>query len=595
MELQKPKSAHKQITVKSPKLKKLILETMRTISDIVGSTLGPGGQPVIIEKQDMNMPPTVTKDGVTVFKSLGFKNAEAHAIMEVARDSASRTATEAGDGTTTSTVISEALVRGLYEYCENNPQVSPQKVVRRLEQLFKTIIEPTIKGLATKVTLNNDKDKELLKCVARVSANGDDDLAKAIMECYDITGDGGNVALVEGVGASRYEVEKIDGYPIESGWDNSCLRFFDKFINDPGSGATIMENPVFLLYHGKLTEIQTISGFMRHIGEQWQEDPERYDSSKGEYTDKANIVIVACGYSESFVGNLASNFGLKDTINIFPLLAPLSAQPNGQLMLLHDLSAIASAKIFDPLSNPIERGNLVDVGPGVTSFQCGRTKSVVIGHTDTSLLETRIEEVELMVKSPESVLDEILLKERAAKLSGGIAKLRIWGSSNSEIKEKKDRAEDGVCAVKGALRHGVLPGGAFALLRLGTALDDLNDPIATMLATALNEPVLKLQANSGLTEDEGNDIITELMASTSPDYVYDYQEHKYVSAFTAGILDSVPAVLEAIRSSISTSSQLGTCGGLVVYARDLDMDRKEAIDAANWERDAGINEADLRA
>jgi chaperonin GroEL (HSP60 family) len=106
--------------------------------------------------------------------------------------------------------------------------------------------------------------------------------------------------------------------------------------------------------------------------------------------------------------------------------------------------------------------------------------------------------------------------------------------------------------------------------------------------------VYKLQANSGLTEQEGASIITELLASNDKDYVYDYQEHKFVHAFKSGILDSVPAVLEAIRNSLSVASQLGTCGGICVFARNEELDMKEAIDAANWARDSSVNEADLR-
>ena len=262
MQYQKVKSVSKSLTVKGPELKKLVRRTMKIIADMVGATLGPGGNAVLIERQELNMAPMVTKDGVTVFRNLGFDNATAHVLMEAARDAAVRTANEAGDGTTTATVLAEAIVRYADEFCERNKKVSPQKVVRRLMQVFKTVIEPLIKSITVLPNSTEEAGKKMLWDVAKISANGDTDLADAVMACYDLVGDDGNVTITEISGPSSYEVEAIEGYPIPIGWEDSCAKYGSKFINDPGTQRCVLEDPVFVVYHGRITEIQRVVKLM---------------------------------------------------------------------------------------------------------------------------------------------------------------------------------------------------------------------------------------------------------------------------------------------------------------------------------------------
>lgn len=600
MEYLKTKTPAKQVTIKSQKLDDIILNTMKTISSIVGGTLGPGGQPVLIERQEYAIGPMVTKDGVTVFKSLGFTDPTAHCIMEGARDAAVRTANEAGDGTTSATILSESIVSSMKNFCKQNPLVSPQKIVRELELLFKTVIEPKVKSWSRTVTLGKPEDSKVIMSVAKISANGDKDLAEAVMRCYDITGDAGNVSITEATGPSKYEVEKIDGYQIEQGYEDTLLKFQDKFVN-PATGAIVLDNPKFVLYNGKLTDHNSLDNILFALGQAFEEEviakginPNDFDTLENTSFENRNVVIVANGFSEMVIGQLGINYSNPGTINAVPLLAPLTPQSNGQQQLLLDLAAIASATVLDPLTKPIDRATLYDLGPGVKQFQCGRTKSVVLGYADTDLLEERIEEVQKLLESPLSDLDMNLLRIRLGKLSGGIAKLRIWGSSNGEVKEKKDRAEDAVCAVKGAIRAGVLPGGGHTLARLVSELskEEYKKYISVgILTKALLEPCYRLCFNSGLNHEEADILVNQLINSEK---VYDFQEHNWVDPFEAGILDSTPAVLEAIRSSLSIATLLGTLGGTIVQTRNYDFEKEQSASAADWERNANVNIADDR-
>lgn len=613
MQYQKVKSVSKAMRTKGPKLTQIVLETMKTVSDMVGATLGPGGMPVLIERQEFNLPALVTKDGVTVFRNLGFDDSTAQVIMETARDASIRTANEAGDGTTTATVLSEAIVRYAHEYTKKYPKVSPQKIVRKMMQAFKTDIEPDIKNLSQQVDLGTEYGRALLWKVAKISANGDLELADAVLSCFDLVGDDGNVTITEISGPSGFEVERIEGYPVPIGYEDSCVKFKDKFINDPANQRTVLENPVFIVNHGRITEIQTLVDLMERIGDAWQQEGFRH-----------NVVLVATGFSESVLGQLAVNFAEATTINVFPLLAPLSPVPNGQLGLLEDICAVTGSKLFDPLNNPISRAELHELGTFAKTFEASRFRSVIISDTDepaeddesekaqeqraklqniSALIEEQVAKVTAQKKQAASELDTRFFEERIGKLTGGIAKLKVIGASNGELRERRDRAEDAVCAVRGAIKSGCLPGGGWMLLKLAKDLGQKykgDDVFEQVLIPALRTQVSRLLLNCGLTTEEKDEIVRKLDEGLDPavkPMVYDAYEQKFVDPFEGGVLDSTPAVLEAIRTSLSIASQLGTLGGTIAFKRDSALERQEARDTNSFLRDADFpeNPADERA
>jgi chaperonin GroEL len=601
VEYQKVKSVAKQVTPKGPRLSKMVLETMKTISDVVGDTLGPGGRQVMIERFEHGMPPIVTKDGVTVFRSLGFVDPAKHCIMEAARDAAIRTASEAGDGTTTATILAEAIVRYTDFFCTANPRVSPQRAVRRLEQAFKDVIEPTIADLSIKVDSTSEEGQKLLRNVARVSANGDEPLADAVMRCFNLVGDEGNVTITETSGPSSYEVEEIDGFPIGMGYEESCAKFHPKYINDAARQMTVLENPVYVLYHGTLTDVLVAYSILDKVGAMFQ------DLIEGKQTEyrHTSVVFVAIGFSEQVLGTFAAGFQLPNALKIFPLVVPKTALLNSQTQFLEDLSAITGATIFDPINRPLDTGTLEDLGPGTTAFEAGRFRSIILGRASAhgEPWKTRemdqVDIVTTQLENPESDYDRGLLQERLGKLTGGIAKLRVIGASNGELKEKRDRAEDAVCAVRGAIKHGCLPGGGWALMRVVKALNAAypDDPIINgILKQALVEPVHRLLSNCGMTGDETRAVLAPILEAMKNDQVlvYDAMDSKHGDPIEMGILDSTPAVREALRNSISIAALLGTLGGTVVFARDLDLERTEARATQDWIRNANVNEADER-
>jgi chaperonin GroEL len=613
METKKVKSTGKEMMVKGPALASKVLDTMKTVSALVGATLGPGGHSVLLERQEHNIPNFVTKDGVTVFKSIGFQDPVAHAIMESARDASIRTANEAGDGTTTATILAYSIVEEIAAYTKAHPEVSPQKVIRELQTYFRDTIEPQIRKESIPCDSSTEEGRKMLHDVAKLSANGDDQLADAVMEALALVGDRGNVTITEISGPSAYEVERIEGYPINSGYEDSCGRFYNKFINDPGAQRVYMEKPVFVLVHGRIIDIQQIIFIMERIGMAWQTDGYNH-----------NVVLVATGFSESVLGQLAANWMSAETLNVYPIIAPMNAIPNSQYDFLLDLSAVTGAKIYDALNNPLPRTHeellLADLGHGVDAFEATKFRSTVLGQCDEVLILERVDILEKqLAQSAGSILEASYLQERIGRISGGIAKLKVIGSSNGELRERRDRAEDAIMAVRKAIESGCLPGGGWMLVRLAKQINERfstyagfpkawyefwkknkstyrGDVLSEVLAPALLEPFFVLYRNLGWDDDEiADDLLKGMLTGNDERIVYDALNNEWGHADTLGILDSTPAVLEAIRNSLSIATLLGTLGGAIVFPRDETFERAEARENNAFLRDIKSgSEADER-
>jgi chaperonin GroEL len=599
VEYQKAKSASKIVIPRSNELDSEILHTAKIIADIVGGTLGPGGRPVLIERPEFGLAPTVTKDGVTVFKALGFPSAVRQLFLESARDCASRTAQEAGDGTTTSTILFEALTRLTLEFCRSNKAWSPQRVVSLIQRAFAEVLEPAIEKAAIRSDLSTPEGRRRLRAVAEVSANGDSELADAVLSCYEICGDDGNVTIVDATGKRSYLVEKIDGFPISMGYEHSCGRYAPIFVNRTETQQAVLDKPIFLLNFGRISDIQSVAPILVKL----------QDALSAGYLKTPNVVLVATAFGEQVLTSLAQNWSNSTSLNIFPLLTPNdSPVHNAQRQFMDDLAAVTNAVVFDPMTHPIDQALFEEIGnlkqnfdtenwePGnVRQVEIGRYRTTILGFSDEEVLLSRAEIVKAQLEQAASELESVLTKERLAKLTGGIAKLTVRGASNGEVKERRDRAEDAICAVRGAIKDGCLPGGAWMLLKLYHALCQFDEKVyQQILMPALTRPFHVLLDNLGLNEDEQTPIRKSVMESAKNDSsedatVYNALTGKMVKAVDTGLLDSLPAVRDALKNAISISTLLGTCGGIIVQPRDGEIERKEAHNVADFNRMSSVD------
>lgn len=566
---QKPKSAAKVMIPRSERLQNTVEETLAVISSMVGITLGPGGRQILIERPEMNMKPLITKDGVTVIKNLGFHDSVKQLLLESVRDAALRTASEAGDGTTTATILSNAIAREIALVAKNNPKVSPQMIVRQMHSLLPQV-EKKLRGLSTQVAGKNYE--EVLAKVADLSANGDSDLAAAVMEGFNLVGEEGNLTIIEEQGESRYKVTKIEGYPIEIGYEDTCKGLSPLFINDPSGTMVVAKNPIFVLFDGVITDTAQILESFNRLSD-YLRLVKRHDRE---------IVLVAHGFADSVVGDLQINWSHPESeLRIMPLKVPPSITSNGGTAFLFDLQSYVGCPVFNPITKP-----LADLDPAklvgmsrATKLECGRFRSTVEATADEFLLEARIAELKLQKAKPESDYELRELNVRIGKLTSGIAKLTVYGPTAGETREKRDRADDAWCAIRGAVKNGVLPGGGYALVQASASLvasaeRDLvltRKLAATAMGIALLEPVRCLYRNYGFKKEE--DISEQISKLLTAGKTYNILTEQWVEL--SELPDSFPAVMEAIRNSLSIASLLGTLGGVVAFLRDSDADQNE--------------------
>lgn len=563
----KPKSAGKVMVPPSVGLENEVIETLENIALLVGATLGPGGKQVLIERPEMNMKPIVTKDGVTVIKHLGYHSAVKQLILESARDAAIRTASEAGDGTTSATILSSSIARSTADVVKENPKLSPQKIVREMQALVPHLMEK-IKSYSI-----DAQDEEVLLKVATLSANGDTELAKAIIEAFNVVGEEGNITIIEINGPSKYEIQKIHGYTVEKGYEDSCRNFSNGFINDRSGTMVVLNNPLVLLFDGVINDIGQVYDGLQKLST-FVESINRHDSG---------VVLVAHGFSDTVLGDLHVNWQHPKTVlKVVPLLTPENALKQSKTNFLYDLQAYTGSPVFNPIDKPI-----VDLDPELlyknsrtTFFEGGRFRSSIMAQEDVDAVQIRVDELKLQLKKPESAYEVNDLNVRIGKLTSGVARFNIYGVSTGETREKRDRAEDAWMAIRGAIKHGACPGGGSVLVKLGadlTVLADKETKIAKkmamlVLAEALLKPVRVLYSNYGYTKTEVEQQIIELLKRENE--TFDISEQKWVPSIE--LLDSVPAITEAIRNSISIASLLGSLGGIVAFARDSEEDRREA-------------------
>jgi len=566
MTFRKAKSAPKVYISDQKAIKELVISTLSKVSRAVGGTMGPGGKVVLIESDMPGVPDTITKDGVSVFRSLGAANAYEHAIIGAARDCAQKTSETAGDGTTTATVLSHAIVEELYAFCDKNKKYSPQKAVRHIAKATKDLLVPYIRSRVTSIS---EENKHLLHMVAKVSSNGDSDMADAVIKAFDSVGmgEGSHITIRQVNGDPGYNVEAIDGFPLPIGYEESIGKLHTAFINDQAKQRICLKKPLFVLFDGQLNDLGPLYDLFTQLSHFVSTE------RKEEYR---NVVLIAHAFSDRVISDLAYSWAHADTLNIVPLRTHMAQFQNSQTHVLHDISAFTGAKVFG-LKDPIQKVTVEDLGSGMEEIEIYRFRTNIVGEPDETNVEVRSEELTEQLNSAESIAEKTWLQERIGKITNGIARLTIYGGSTGELKEKHDRVEDAVLSCRSALTHGCLPGGAriaidMAIL-LCTELPE-GDPAMEVLSKALMSLPYKLLDNSGYNEEESKAIVNKLIDQS--ELVYDIENESFGNAIELGLLDSTKAVEDSLVNAISIATILGTMGGIVVFPRDDVHEREEA-------------------
>ena len=493
----------------------------------------------------------------------------------------------AGDGTTTTTILSHQLIKNLFEFCEKNPKYSPQKAVRKIKKAVKEILVPYIRERAILITEDN---KELLKKVGKISANGDEEMANKVYECFELIGfgEGSHITIKEMPGPEGYQIERIDGLPIYSGHED-LGKFSSVFINDQANLRTFLQKPLFILFDGMINDLLQITPILNEVGERYANGDENFK----------NVVVVAHGFSDNVMTTLAYNFANPTTINIMPLKTHLRQFVNSQQQFLIDLGAFTGAKVFG-LKDQLSNGSVNDLGSGMETFECYRYRSTVVGNSDPLNIEVRADEIKKMTTNAESKAEKLWFEERLALLTSGIAKFTVFAGSGADLKEKHDRIEDATMAMRSAIKHGALPGGTRMAIDMAIKLAEVlpeGDPARDVLMESLLSLPRTLLDNAGHSSDEIGEVIGKLIRS--PELVYDVENETYGDPMELGLFDATKAVEESLVNAVSIAGVLGTLGGIIVAPRDNEFERQEARADSEFMKnvnnpEANVNEANVR-
>lgn len=534
------KGQSKLVVPMNTELQKKIIASLGLLSRIVGNTMGPSGRPILIERE--GLPCLATKDGVTVAKAVNLSDAIDNTIIESVKEVAERTGRQAGDGTTTSIVLAEAIVRHGSAWLSQNPRVSPQKFLRDMLKDFNNAIKPAIAGASIPV-----ESQETIRHVALMSANGDEIVADAVVEAILTSGDDGAILLEESSGKDTRSTVQL-GFAMNKGLD-FLGSLASVFINNEKDLECVLDRPIVFIFNGTLRDVNTITSIVsQNLGS----------------GDVRPMIFVAHDFSDDVKSLFAINFK-QGTMKMIPVMTPRDGTPMGKDLIMQDLAAYTNGRIFDPTS--AKGAQLKDLGD-CDKFRMSRWQTVFIGEPDQEAVAKRIEDIKAQLEHVAGDIDAEIYRERIARLTGGVTTIYVGGFSDLEVREAKARVEDAVCAVRSALKQGVVPGGATTLLKLSKL------QIHPVLQKALEEPINRLLDNAGL-KDEITSIVEAI--GNSEGKVYNVLIHEMVDPWEDGIIDPAKVIESAISNALSVAGMLVTLGGVIVVPRDTNLETQAAL------------------
>lgn len=514
--------------------RQVILRGINKLADVVKVTLGPKGRNVILEKKFGS--PTITKDGVTVAKEIELRDPWENMGAQMVREVASKTSDIAGDGTTSATVLAQAIFR---EGCKNVAAgANPMDLKRGIEKAVAAAIDE-IKKLSSPV-----KGKAIAQ-VGTVSANNDETIGNIIAQAMEKVGKDG-VITVEEAKSMETSLEVVEGMQFDRGYLSPY------FVTDPERMEVVLENPLILLYEKKISGMKDLLPVLEQVAKMGRP-----------------LLIIAEEVEGEALATLVVN-KLRGTLHAAAVKAP--GFGDRRKAMLEDIAILTGGKVIsEDLGIKLENVRVEDLGS---------VKKVVIDKDNTTLvegagkrsdIEARVKQIRRQIEDTTSDYDREKLQERLAKIVGGVAVIKVGAATETEMKEKKARVEDAMHATKAAVEEGIVAGGGVAYLRAVRAveklkLDDDQQIGANIIRRALEEPVRQIATNAG---QEGSVIVEKL--KNSPDNVgFNVATEKIEDLLEAGIIDPAKVCRIALTNAASISSLLLTTEAIITDIPDED-------------------------
>ncbi len=518
-----------------------ILRGINQLADAVKITLGPKGRNVVIDKKFGS--PTITKDGVTVAKEIELKDSLENMGAQMVREVASKTSDVAGDGTTTATVLAQAIFReGVKTVAAGaNPMALKRgidKAVERATQEIQRLAKP-VKG-------------DAIAQVGTVSANGDSTIGNIIAEAMNKVGKDG-VITVEESKTMDTSLEVVEGMQFDRGYLSPY------FVTDPERMEAVLENPLILIHEKKISSMKDLLPLLEQVAKMGKP-----------------MLIIAEDVEGEALATLVVN-KLRGTLNIGAVKAP--GFGDRRKAMLEDIAILTGGKVIsEDLGIKLENVKLEDLGRAKKITIDKDNTTIVEGNGKQSDIEGRVKTLRAQIEETSSDYDREKLQERLAKLVGGVAVIKVGAATETEMKEKKARVEDAMHATRAAVEEGIVPGGGVALVRAAKVLEkfqinkegegDSDEQIGVnIVRRALEEPLRQIVQNAG---KEGAVVVERVRAEKNDSFGFNAQTEKYEDLVNAGVIDPAKVTRTALQNAASIAGLMLTTEAMVSELPDED-------------------------
>ncbi len=511
-----------------------MLKGVNILSNLVKATLGPRGKNVVIDKKFGS--PTSTKDGVTVAKEVELKDPYENMGAQLVKEVASKTSDVAGDGTTTATVLAQAIYGEGLRYVTAG--ANPTMIKKGIDKAVESVVADLKK-------ISREVSGEMIAQVGAISANNDESIGKIIAEAMDKVGKDGVITVEEAKGMET-ALDIVEGMQFDRGYLSPY------FITDPDRMECVLENALILLHEKKISNLRELLPLLESVARVGKP-----------------LVIIAEEVEGEALATLVVN-KLKGTFMCAAIKAP--GFGDRRKAMLEDIAVLTGGKVItEDIGVKLEK---VDIA------WLGETKKIVIDKDNTTIVEgkgkasdiqARIKQIRTQIDDTTSDYDREKLQERLAKMVGGVALIKVGAATETELKEKKARVEDAMHATKAAVEEGIVPGGGVALLRAQKALEglkvegDLKIGV-DIIKRAIEEPLRQIANNAGL---EGS-VVVEKVREAKQDVGFNALAERYEDMIKAGILDPTKVVRIALQNAASIAGLMLTTAGLITELPEED-------------------------
>ncbi|WP_186276300.1 chaperonin GroEL [Burkholderia gladioli] len=506
-----------------------LIEGVNILADAVKVTLGPKGRNVVLERSFGA--PIVTKDGVSVAKEIELADKLQNIGAQLVKEVASKTSDTAGDGTTTATVLAQAIVREGQKYVAAG--LNPLDLKRGIDKAVVAAIEEL-----KKISKPTTTSKEIAQ-VATISANGEESIGQRIAEAIDRVGKEGVITVEDGKSLAD-ELDVVEGLQFDRGYLSPY------FVNNPDRQVAVLDSPYVLLHDKKVSNIRDLLPVLEQVAKAGRP-----------------LLIIAEDVEGEALATLVVN-------NIRGILKTVAVKAPGfgdrRKALLEDIAILTGGQVIaEETGLTLEKATLAELGQAKRIEVSKENTTVIDGAGDKASIEARVKQIRVQIEDASSDYDREKLQERVAKLAGGVAVIKVGGATEIEVKEKKDRVDDALHATRAAVEEGIVPGGGVALIRVKQAIREVRganpdqDAGVKIVLRALEEPLRQIVSNAG----EEASVVVAKVAEGSGNFGYNAATGEYGDLVESGVLDPTKVTRTALQNAASVAGLLLTTDATV--------------------------------